>query len=530
MRGFIRSEMDRLGITCVNIALVDDSRIVWEEGFGDQNAKAGIRATERTAYRVGSISKLIAATAVLQLQEKKLLDIREPIERYAPEAVFRNPFNPRVPITLRHLLTHTAGILRESPAGSCFDPSSPGIERTVRSFFGTELVHPVGKRTSYSNLGPTIAGYIVEKTAGVPFTEYARKNILEPAGMTSSSFLPDIDAIRENLATAFMIGFDGLPFRAPSFDLGTIPAGNLYSTAGDLARFMVCLFRDGEGERGRILSKESLRRMFTVQFPVSIFASEGYGLGYYVSRFEGRRIVSGGGNVYGFTSAFAALPKEKVGVVVLNNVDCADGFNDKVVQKVLGLLLNRKVAARVPPLPQPIDLKGRNLDEYAGKFSAAKRDAWASIENGELHLRIFGEPHLLRPIGEDRFLSDGRMEYGAEFEFLRDSGGRVAALKTGSLEYKKVPDYKPSGNLPEDLRRYCGEYGWPHSILRVYGKDGKLTCLVEWFSEYPLERAGGSTFVFPDFGLYDGEKIEFIEDAGGRVVEARLGSVPFPSL
>jgi serine beta-lactamase-like protein LACTB len=433
-------------VSSVDIALIDDSRIVWEEGFGDQDATAGIRATERTAYRVGSISKLITATAVLQLQEKKLLDIREPIERYAPEAVFRNPFNPRVPITLRHLLTHTAGILRESPVGSCF---------------GTELVHPVGKRACYSNLGPTVAGYIVEKTAGVPFTEYARKNIL---------------------ATAFM----------------------------------VCLFRDREGECGRIPSKESLRRMFTVQFPVKTVAPEGYGLGYYVSRFEGRRIVSSSGNVYGYTSAFAALPKEKVGVVVLNNVDCANGFNDKIVQKALGLLLNARLAARIPPLPQPIDLKGRNLDEYAGKYSATKHDAWASIENGELNLWIIGEPHLLRPIGEDRFLSDGRMEYGAEFEFLRDSGGRVAALKTGSLEYKKVPDLRSSGDLPEDLRRYCGEYGWPHNILRVYGKDGKLTCLVEWFSEYPLERAGGSTFVFPDFGLYDGERIESIEDAGGR--------------
>jgi serine beta-lactamase-like protein LACTB len=294
--------------------------------------------------------------------------------------------------------------------GSYFDPSSPGIERTVRSFFGTELVHPVGKRTTYSNLGPTIAGYIVEKTAGIPFAKYARKTILEPAGMTSSSFLPDIDAVRENLATAFM----------------------------------VCLFRDDEGERGRILSKESLRQMFTVQFPVDIFFPESYGLGFVVSRFEGRKIVSHGGEVYGFASAFAAFPEEKVGVVVLNNVDCASGFNDKVVQKALGLLLSEKFAAKIPPLPEPIDRKGRSLDEYAGKYSAPKLDAWAYIENGELNIRILGTPQLLRPIGEDRFLNDGRMGYGAEFEFLRDSVGRVAALKSGSLECKKVPDYKPS--------------------------------------------------------------------------------------
>ena len=103
----------------------------------------------------------------MQLQEKGILDIRAPIQRYAPEAVFTNPFNPRTPITLRHLLTHTAGIMRESRVGGYFDSTSPGIDLTARSFFGTELIYPVGRRTSYSNLGPTIAGYILEKTTGV---------------------------------------------------------------------------------------------------------------------------------------------------------------------------------------------------------------------------------------------------------------------------------------------------------------------------------------------------------------------------
>jgi hypothetical protein len=126
----------------------------------------------------------------------------------------------------------------------------------------------------------------------------------------------------------------------------------------------------------------------------------------------------------------------------------------------VGLLLNAKLAARIPPLSQPIDLKGASLNEYAGKYTAPGRAAWVSIGQGELHLLYLGSPCLLSPIG----------------------------------------------------------------------KDGQLTCLVEWFFECPRERAGGSTFTHPGSGLYAGEKIEFIEDAGGRVVKARLGSVSFPRL
>lgn len=87
-----------------------------------------------------------------------------------------------------------------------------------------------------------------------------------------------------------------------------------------------------------------------------------------------------------------------------------------------------------------------------------------------------------------------------------------------------------SAALPGDLGRYCGDYGWPHEIMRIYGSDGGLACRVEWFFEYRLERAGGSTFVMPGYGLYPGEKLEFVEEADGSVTGARLGGVLFPRL
>jgi hypothetical protein len=354
------------------------------------------------------------------------------------------------------------------------------------------------------------------------------KRILAPAGMTSSSFLPDSEAIKRNLATAYMVDFDGAYFPAPTFVLGTIPAGNLYATAGDLGRFMAALFNGGVGPGGPIVSKESQERMFTVQFPGT--AAADFGFGFFVNRLWDRKLVTHFGAVYGFASAFAAMPAEKIGVVVLNNVDCANGFDNKVMRTALRLMLNRKLDAGIPPLPAPSEGSAVAMGEYAGKYTAPRREAWASVEGDGLRLQILGANQTLRPLGADRFIADGRLGYGAEYQFARDDAGKVVAFQADGVRYERVPAYRPSSEVPEGWRKYVGRYGWPHNIMLVYVRDGRLTCLVEWFYEYPLETVGPGVFAFPDYGLYEGEKIDFIADGRGDIVEARMGTVPFKRL
>lgn len=523
---FVRKEMERTGIPCASVAIVDGGRVVWEAGFGFQDSARRVPATGKTAYRVGSISKVFTAILVLQLAERGALDLDAPIARYAPELVFEDASGASPPITLRELLSHRAGIARESPVGSYFDDSEPGIERTVRSFIGTRLVHRPGERTKYSNVGPTIAGYIVEKVTAKPFSKLAREALLDPLGMDASSFEADREAIRRDLADAFMVDFEGKFFPAPKFSLGTVPAGNLYSTASDLARFLVALFAGGEIDGRRVLRRETLESMLRVQ-PPGTSAPTGFGLGFYVGRWEGRRTVGHNGAVYGFASALLALPEERLGAVVLNSVDCANGFDDKVARKALALLLEKKLGVRVPAPPEPIALERARLEEVCGLYAAPGREALVALAPGGLRAEILGAPHELVPIGADRFLSDGRLSYGTVVRFLRDGGGRVRALEAGGVEHARV-ESPPDAELPPEQARFLGEYGWPHNVLAIRARRGRLSARIEWFFEYPLEPEGGLSFRFPDYGLYEGERLEFVEGEGGRVVAARVGPVEFP--
>ncbi len=526
----IEKEIARLNVPALSIALVDGDRIVWKAGFGMQNPDTGTAATAETVYRPASISKLFTAAAVMQLAEQGILDIHAPITRYLPELTFKDSFGSKEQITLRHLMTHRAGILRESPVGNYFDHTDPGIEATVKSIIGSDLVHPVGAVTKYSNLGPTVAGLIIERVTGTPFPEHMQKQLFIPMDMRSSSFMRKGDRIEKNLAKAFMVNFDGTLFPAPYLNLGTLPAGNLYSTAEDLAKFMIMLFAGGKAGGNRILKEETISRMFTIQFPEPGRTAD-FGLGFKVSKWRGRKRISHAGAVYGFASLFTGLPAEKLGVIVLNTVDCAGGLNRKITDRALELLLNMKYGEPVPSLPEYATRKKIDPCDYTGLYKSKNKTVRVFEKNGALALNVNGPDLTLRPLkAENTFIVDCRLSYGLQVSFLKNSLGKVDRILFGAAQLKRVPSYGTSHEIPAKWKSLVGRYGWPHNIMKIFVRDGKLICLVEWFYEYPMEESGGLTFRFPGYGLYSNETLTFKRDGKGRITGAEMANVFFPFL
>ena len=175
----------------------------------DRSITPGFGNAQRDSiFRAGSVSKLFNAIAVMQQVEQGKIDLDARVQSYGPQFNLVNPFEGNPPITIRQLLCHRSGMIRESPVGGYFDPSEPGLPATVASIRDCVLVNPPTAKTRYSNIGPSIAGQIVAAVSGTEYVRYQKEHVLDPLGMTSSSYLlSGID--RKRLAKSYMRVADG---------------------------------------------------------------------------------------------------------------------------------------------------------------------------------------------------------------------------------------------------------------------------------------------------------------------------------
>src|SRR5581483_4598314 len=353
-------------LPALSIALVDDQRVVWAKGFGHRDRDGKQTATAETVYRVGSVSKLFTDVAVMQLVEQGKIDLDAPVTKYLPDFKPVNKFDD-TPITLRHLMAHRSGLIREPPVGNYFDPTGPTLARTVASINGTDLVYPPGKKIKYSNAAIGVVGYALEKTQGEKFEAYLKRTVLDPLGMRSSSFEPT-PAVRKSLADAVMWTYHGREFPAPTFELGMAPAGSMYSTVLDLGKFLSCLFAGGKP----LLKPETVEEMFRPQFAKPDDKSK-FGIGFAVGELEGAKRIGHGGAIYGFATELSALPTEKLGVVVVASRDVANAVVTRIAEHALKLMLAAKHGQPLPEIDLPKPLSKARALQLAGRWRGGDR-------------------------------------------------------------------------------------------------------------------------------------------------------------
>jgi len=518
LRQFIQHEVDDKQLPALSIALVDDQQIVWAQGFGFADPATKTPATAETVYRVGSVSKLFTDIAIMQQVERGKLDLDAPITRYLPEFRPVNPFDQK-PITLRELMSHHAGLLREPPVGHYFDPTEPGLKATVLSLAKTTLVYPPGERAKYSNGGVATAGYVLERQANRPFVEVARDAVLKPMGLQSSAFelTPEIQG---KLAKAFIQTYDGRTIHAPTFQLGTIPAGSLYSTVLDLGRFISVLLAGGRAGQAQVIEPATLKEMWTPQFPAANDTAS-FGLGFRLSSLDGQRLVSHGGAIYGFATEVEALPEAKLGVVVIASLDSSNSVVTRIAHEALRMALARQSGKRVeaPTLTEAIDpVLARKL---AGRYGKGEDAVELTEEEGQLFLLPSqgGYKARLRKLGDDLIVDD-KLSYGQRI-ILKPN-----ALEINGKLLSRVDDSRPDP-APKDWAGLIGEYGWDHDILYILERDGKLTSLIEWYEYEPLQQVSKDHFLYPNRGLYGHEPVVFARGNDGIATQVKVGEVVF---
>jgi CubicO group peptidase (beta-lactamase class C family) len=301
------------------VAVVDGNHVLWEQGFGyaDQDKQTSVGLN--TIFSVQSMSKLFTATAVMQAVQAGRVSLDVPITTYLPDFTVHSAFeqHPEQKITLRTLLSHTAGFTHEAPVGNNYEMDPGTFDEHVKSISETWLRFPVGKGYAYSNLGIDLAGYILEKVYGRSFAQVMSDEVLGPVGMDHSTFdRPRIDTTADRA-----IGYGALGIPSPLVDVPMTAAGGLYASISDLARFLSFQLGDGTIDGKVVLDSSLMEEQRTVPAPNAGLPA-GYALGVMRTRWRAEKyqdLFNHGGGGFGFISDLWWVPTMQLGIAVLTN-------------------------------------------------------------------------------------------------------------------------------------------------------------------------------------------------------------------
>ncbi|MGC5310564.1 serine hydrolase domain-containing protein [Micromonospora zamorensis] len=319
--GLLPAALDRTGIAGATVAVVDDGRIITTRGYGYADTGDGGDGAvpvdpDRHLFRMGSVSKLVTATAVLQLVQSGDLDLDADVETYLD---FDLPHSYERAVTLRHLLTHTAGFEERIAGLIRTDGGDVNLRRALMTDPPEQIYEP-GTVPAYSNYSNALAGYIVERVSGTRFEEYVQRNILDRAGMPSSTFEQPLPAaLRDRVSK----GYDNSATPAAPFEIvGTPPPGALSAPATDMARFMLAQLGEPVGF-GPLLDQPTRELM---QRPALDAASLGtladgprMTLGFFEEDRNGHRILGHGGDTKYFHTHLQIYPDDRAGIFVSLN-------------------------------------------------------------------------------------------------------------------------------------------------------------------------------------------------------------------
>jgi CubicO group peptidase (beta-lactamase class C family) len=333
VEGSVRQALAISGTPGLAVALVHHGQVVWAAGYGVADRTAGQPVTAATRFQAASLSKPVTAWGVLRLVELGRIGLDEPIVgRLRRWRLPPSPFDADG-VTVRRLLSHTAGLSVHGYVGQPADRPPPTIEASLAGetgdSFPVELLEAPGQRWQYSGGGYSLLQLLVEELTGRPFARYMQAEVLEPLGMTASSFRWSRTA-----QTARPHDAEGGP--VPDFVFAEQAAAGLVTTAPDLARFLAAALAGPRGEppgRG-VLSPAGVRLALTAAPATGGRWGLGYGLGLLP---DGERLAYHEGANRGWRAGLALLPDRRVGIVLLANGDDGSTPIDAVVQQWLGL-------------------------------------------------------------------------------------------------------------------------------------------------------------------------------------------------
>ncbi|CAN5259892.1 hypothetical protein BH18ACT12_BH18ACT12_15210 [soil metagenome] len=521
-----QTEMRRSAQPGLTLGVTDRDRTLVIRTYGLADLAARKPVTRETLFEIGSIGKTFTAVALLQLVDEGRIDLAAPVDRYLPWFAVPQPVD-HGPITIAHLLSHTAGIVA-------------GIDGTAEAAFQVWSLRDLptfsapGERFHYSNVGYKALGLVLRAVEGRPYPEVIRTRILEPLGMSATEPAITHD-IRARLAVGYeylhddRIGYPGAPL-APATWLETETAdGSIASTAADMLPFVRLLLREGEGPSGRLLSETAFAQMTTgnaIEDP-----TDAYGYGLLIRELEGRRFIGHGGGMVGYLAGMQVDPESGLGAIVLQN-----GMN--AYPMTLARTVLRVAREPLHETPHPAagttapalgELTGVHLPDEPG----CEPIEIVAADNGSM-LRSGGRDVALQEVDDDLFLTLDAAFDRFHIRVERPENG-VTELWHGGRRYvregavpRQLPE--PSEGLLAIAGHYRSHNPWTTNFRVVLRGDRPWLIFAAapdgFDDEQPLVPSPDGSFrVGEDPGNPEGLRFDTVVD--GRALRAWLSGWPY---
>jgi CubicO group peptidase (beta-lactamase class C family) len=398
---FIGKDMESNNIIGVCAAIIVNDTVIWKHGFGYADKERKVPMTVNTVANIASATKTFTALAIMQLQEKGLLDINQSLNKYLPQ------FHPLTrdeylnDLTIRSVITHSSGIqtdvLKNGDLGS-------GKYTDVLGFINeTYLLYPPGLVESYSNSAYNILGHLIKQISGLDYPDYIHKNILTPLGMSSSGFLAD------SLEGRTMVYTRGESMH--DYGLRDIASGGIYTSIDDFIKYARELMHAYNGLNSTLIDTSTIQKMFSLQTGNVIIESNKKGLGWFMYKNDSVFAVTHAGDAVTGHAEICLIPEKNAAAIIL--INSAEG--EELKRKFSWIFISRFGLSVPDIIPSPIikeihkeieiiDLPSSILREYTGYYSPGFSIITVSFEDGHLLLDKDGKQYVLKALSENEFV------------------------------------------------------------------------------------------------------------------------------
>ncbi len=504
----IQEGMKNQNIPGLSIAIVDGDKTIWSKGFGLTDISKRQPVNGSTLFSVQSISKTYTTIGFLRAVERGEIRFDDKLVRHYPTFIAKTRYggDEIQKITFRHLLSHWAGFPHEAPLGGNYDDRYSTFNEHIESLSDSWMKARVGSRYSYSNVGIDLVGYALQRVSKKPFEQYMKTEVLEPLGMKDSTFSFSEARGSKNFAQGHI---EGKP--VPVMRVPMQPSGGMYSTADDLAKFIVFALNQGKINNRQFIAEKNLDEISEIHFPLKN-QTGGYGLGMEIGQIYGSKLLRHGGSGYGYSTMQAWLPEYNIGVVVLANAGDI-GFSDELAHEVLRKMVEIKNPSTVSKIKDNNQSKsfapesGNSLKKFEGNYKTYGQVVGILTENNHLVLRRGNSKTILKRIGVNSFAT----ENGEALDFKFGKNGQilsVLSIGAGGVDTWFLNDRKDDtkGDFRPEWNKYLGPYR-----IGAYGNE--FTTTISEKNGYLISSRNSGTKLIPFkdnvFFTPDGESVIF---------------------